>query len=381
MAQLTALKVGRLKDPGKYPDGDGLYLQISGAGTKSWLFRYMLAGKRHWMGLGPYPLVGLADARAKALDARRQRHEGTDPIEQRRAQRASQRLQAAKGTTFKACALAYIKSHRAAWTNPRHVAQWETSLEFYVYPVIGALPVAAIDTGLVLQVLEPSWTAKYETMSRVRGRIESILAWAKTRGYRDGENPARWKDHLDHSLPAIQKRGHHKAMPYNELPAFMVKLRAQNSVVARCLEFTILTAARRGEAVGAQWSEIEGSMWTIPAERMKGRRRHIVPLSTRTLNILKSLQGFDATHVFPDTNGDDIHYAMVKLQAGVTIHGFRSSFRDWAGDKTPFDRETIEFALAHGITDSTEAAYRRSTAIEKRRELMAAWAAFCEAPG
>lgn len=286
-----------------------------------------------------------------------------------------------QGITFKECGRRYIKSHRAAWTNPKHATQWEATVEQYAYPVIGGLPVDKITTGLVLRCIEPNWATKNETMSRVRQRIESILAWATARGYRPaGENPARWKGHLDHLLPpkSVQKRGHFTAMPYKGVPAFMERLRDQPSIPARSLEFAILTAARSGEAVGATWGEIAGDTWTIPGERMKARRDHIVPLASRTLEIVESLQGFDETRVFPDINGDSIRYVLQKLHPGVTIHGFRSTFRDWAGDCTAFDRETIEFALAHGITDATEAAYRRSTAIEKRRELMAAWEAFCE---
>jgi Arm DNA-binding domain len=232
---LTALQVSRLKDPGLYPDGGGLYLRISNTGTKSWLYRFMLAHKRRWHGLGPYPLYSLAEARSRALDARKLRHAGIDPIEQKRAHRASQRLEAAKGVTFKECALGYIKSHRAAWTNPRHGVQWEQSLEHYAYPIIGALPVDAIDTGLVLRCIEPHWTTRNETMSRVRGRIESILAWATVRGHRAGENPARWRGHLDHLLPpkSVQKRKHFPALPYNELPGLMARLRAQTSSSAR----------------------------------------------------------------------------------------------------------------------------------------------------
>ena len=247
------------------------------------------------MGLGPLALYGLQEARAKALDARRKRHEGIDPIEARRAERARQRLDAAKAVTFKQCAEAYISAHRAGWRNGKHAGQWGATLSTYAYPIIGALPVQAVDTGLVLKVLEPIWTAKPETAGRVRGRLESILDFAKVRGERDGENPARWRGHLDKLLPAhskVRQVEHHAALPYPELPTFLASLREQEGIAARALEFLILTAARTGEVIGAQWNEIDllDKTWTLPAARMKAHREHRVPLSPRALAILNEMR-------------------------------------------------------------------------------------------
>src|SRR5262249_45104395 len=284
--KLTALKVGKLKQPGMYADGGGLYLRVTKDGAKNWVYRYMLDRRPHWMGLGPVALYGLAEARARALDARRKRHEGIDPIEARRAERARQRLDAAKAIMFKQCADSYVAAHRAGWRNEKHAAQWSATLSSYVYPVIGALPVQAVDTGLVLKVLEPIWTAKPETASRLRGRLESILDFAKVRGYRDGENPARWRGHLAKLLPArskVRAIEHHAALSHPELPAFLVSLQEQEGIAARSLEFLILTAARTGEVIGARWNEIDlvDKTWTVPKERMKAHREHRIALSSR----------------------------------------------------------------------------------------------------
>ena len=275
--RLTALKVERLTDkPGMHADGSGLYLQVTDNGA-SWIYRYMLGGRSREMGLGPLALYGLADARAKALDARRLRHEGIDPIEAKKAARLRLRLDAAKAMTFKQCAEAFIKAQRAGWHNGKHAAQWEATLATYAEPMIGNLPVQVVDTALVLKVLEPIWTTKPETASRVRGRIESILDWAKARDYRAGENPARWRGHLDKLLPArskVRKIKHHAALPYSELPSFLIELRSQPGIAARALEFTILTAARTNETIGATPHEINGSekLWTVPAGRMKAKK-------------------------------------------------------------------------------------------------------------
>ena len=298
--RLTAIKVERFKNaespkPGMYADGGGLYLRVTPEGARNWVLRYMLNRKPRWMGLGPLALYGLQDARAKALDARRQRHDGIDPIEARRAERARQRLDAAKAITFKQCGEAYVTAHRAGWRNEKHAAQWSATLAAYAYPVIGGLPVQGVDTGLVLKVLEPIWTAKPETASCLRGRLESILDFARARGYRDGENPARWRGHLDKLLPArskVRAIEHHAALPYPELSAFLIALRAQEGIAANALEFLILTAARTGEVIGARWNEIDflDKTWTVPAARMKARREHRVPLSPRALSILTEMQ-------------------------------------------------------------------------------------------
>jgi integrase len=377
-----------------YADGGGLYLRVTPDGAKNWVLRYMLNRKPHWMGLGPLDLYGLADARAKALDARRKRHEGIDPIEARRAERARQRLEAAKAITFKECAESYINAHRAGWRNEKHKYQWPATLDAYAYPFIGTLPVQAIDTGLVLKVLEPIWTVKPETASRVRQRIESILDFAKVRCYRDGENPARWRGHLDKLLPALSKVRdvqHLAALPYAELPAFMVSVRAREAIAARALEFLILTAARTGEVIGARWNEIYllDKTWTVPPARMKARREHRVPLSQRALAILDEMQaarhGDDGNaFVFPGPKAgkplSNMAFLMLLRRMkrdDLTAHGFRSTFRTWAAERTNFPREVIEAALAHTIGNKVEAAYQRGDLFEKRGRLMEAWAHFC----
>src|SRR5215469_7139901 len=285
--RLTALKVEKAKKPGMYADGGGLYLRVTPEGARNWVLRYMLDKTPHWMGLGPLALYGLAEARARALEARRQRHDGIDPIAARRAERARLRLDAAKAITFKQCAESYIAAHRAGWRNPKHAAQWPATLATYVYPVFGGLPVQSIDVGLVMKAIEPIWQTKPETASRVRGRTEAVLDWATTRGYRpaDVPNPARWKGHLENLLPKkseVRLVEHHAALPYAELPAFLITLREQKGIAARALEFAILTGARTSEVLEAPWQEfgdLAERLWTIPAERMKGLREHRVPIS------------------------------------------------------------------------------------------------------
>src|SRR5262245_4590913 len=389
--RLTALKVARAKRPGMYADGGGLYLQVTEGGA-SWIYRYMLNGRAHEMGLGPLALYGLSEARAKALDARRLRHEGVDPIEARRAARAQQRLDAAKAITFMECAEAYIKAHSAGWRNGKHAAQWSATLATYAEPIIGNLSVQAIDTALVLKVLEPIWTAKSETAGRVRGRIESILDWATAREYRQGENPARWRGHLDKLLPArgkVRNVVHHAALPYAELPGFLIELREQEGIAARSLEFAILTAARTGETIFARWSELNllDKTWTVPAARMKARREHRVPLSARALAILAEMQAHragDDAFVFPGgkTRKPLSNMAFLMLlrrmkRDDLTAHGFRATFKTWASERTSFQNEIVEAALAHVIGSKVEQAYRRGDMFEKRRRLMDAWATFC----
>ena len=385
--RLTALKVSRAKLPGMYADGGGLYLQITEGGA-SWVYRYMLNGRAREMGLGPLALFGLQEARAKAQDARRLRHEGVDPIEHRRTARAQQQLDAAKAVTFQQCAERYIASHRAGWRHAKHVEQWESSLQRLAFPVIGALPVQAINTALVMNVIEAIWDEKPETASRVRGRIESILDWAKARGYRTGENPARWKGHLKNLLPPrskVRMVEHYAAMPYDQLPALMVELRVQDGIDARALEFTILTAARVSEAVGARWSEISGDVWTIPADRMKGGKPHRVPLSRRAMDLLKALPR-NGDLIFPGPklgralNINAPRKLLIDMGHSVTVHGFRSSFRDWVAERTSYPNHVAEAALAHAVADKVEKAYRRTDLFEKRRRLMADWAAWCLRP-
>jgi integrase len=393
MGKLTALKVERAKEPGMYGDGGGLYLRVTEDGAKNWVFRFMLNGRPRWMGLGPFALYGLHEARGKALDARRLRHEGIDPIDTRRASRIRARLEAAKAMTFKQCAESYIASHRAGWRNAKHAAQWEATLATYVYPAIGALSVQVIDTGLVYKVLEPIWTAKPETAGRVRGRIEAILDWAKVRDYRAGENPARWRGHLAKLLPArskVAKVEHHAALPYNELPGFMVGLRAEDGIAARG---AILTATRTGETMGARWSELklDQKIWIIREERMKGGKEHRVPLSARALAILDEMRVLSPQadrssdqFVFPGGKAgkplSNMAFLMLlrRMRLGdLTAHGFRSSFRDWASERTGFPSDVAEMALAHAVGDKVQAAYRRGDLFEKRRKLMDAWADFC----
>jgi integrase len=395
IGRLTALKVDKAKRPGMYADGGGLYLRVTHGGTKNWIFRFMLNGRPRWMGVGPLHTIGLAEARNRAAGFRFQRHDGVDPIEKRRAERLEARLDAAKAVTFKECAAMYVASHRAGWRNPKHAAQWEATLATYAEPVLGRLSVQAIDTALVRKVLEPIWTAKPETAGRVRGRIESILDWARVGGYRAGENPARWRGHLDQLLPArskVRRVEHHAALPYAVLPGFLVSLREQEGIASRALEFAILTAARTGEVLGARWSEMDllDKTWTLPAARMKACREHRVPLSVRALAILQEMQPHrhakDA-FVFPGgKNGrplSNMAFLMLLRRMGrgdVTVHGFRSSFRDWAAERTKFPAEVAEMALAHTVNDKTVAAYNRSDLFERRRRLIAAWTTFCTAP-
>jgi integrase len=391
IGRLTALKVEKAREPGMYADGGGLYLRVTSEGTKNWVLRFMIDRRPRWMGLGPLALYGLQEARAKALDARRKRHEGIDPIEARRAERARQRLDAAKAITFKQCAEAYINAHRAGWRNGKHAGQWGATLSTYAYPHIGALPVQAVDTGLVLKVLEPIWTAKPETAGRVRGRLESILDFAKVCGYRDGENPARWRGHLDKVLAArskVRKVEHHAALPYIELPGFLVSLREQEGIAARALEFAILTAARVCEMSRVRWNEVDllDKVWTVPAARMKAHREHRVPLSARALAILDEMQA--ARHgdafVFPGGKPgrplSNMAFLMLLRRMGrgdLTAHGFRATFKTWASERTSFQNEIVEASLAHVIGGKVEQAYRRGDLFDKRRRLMQQWAAFC----
>ena len=399
MAQVgrtTALKVAaiaRAKAPGYYGDGGGLFLQVSRFGTASWVFRYRVGGRLREMGLGSLDTIGLADARERARKAREQRLDGLDPIEVRKGARLAAQLDSAKAITFKDCAKRYIAAHRPAWRNPKHAAQWGSTLDAYVYPIFGNLAVQAVDVGLVLKAIEPIWTAKPETASRVRGRIESILDWATARGYREGENPARWRGHLDNLLPArakVRRVEHHAALPYVEISAFMAELRSQEGVSPRALEFAILTAARTGEVIGARWDEINVAerLWTIPAARMKSEREHRVPLADATLVIVEMMAAIrSGEFVFPGGKEgrplSNMAFLMLLRRMGrgeLTAHGFRSSFRDWAAERTGFPAEVAEMALAHAVGDKVEAAYRRGDLFQKRRRLAEAWAKFCMAP-
>jgi len=385
--RLTTLRVVKAKTPGLLSDGGGLYLRIAPGGSKQFIFRYAMNGRLRDMGLGATHTVSLAMAREKALEARRLRLEGVDPIAHKRARVAALQAADAKAMTFRQCAEGFIKDNEKEWKNAAHHQQWTSTLATYVYPILGNLPVAAIDTPLVLSVLKPIWTDKTETASRVRGRIEAILGWATVHHYRSGDNPARWQGLLEHALPArskVAKTEHHAALPYAEIAPFMARLRQDTSAAARCLEFIVLTGARLAEAAEAMWSEIDGRTWTIPANRMKGGREHKVPLSNAAMAVLEAMRAVRMSDfVFPGMRagqpvGARTIQELVKPH-GITTHGFRSCFRDWAAERTSFPREVAEMALAHAIPNAVEAAYRRGDLFEKRRRLMDAWADFCGA--
>ena len=390
IGKLTALAVEKAKKRGYYGDGGGLFLQVSSSGSKSWVFRFKEAGKLHEMGLGATHTIGLAEARERARECRRLRLDGIDPIEARKIARAQARLDAAKAVTFKDCAERYIASHGAGWRSRTHAAQWPSTFRRYIYPVFGSLPVQGVDVGLVLKVLEPIWTAKPETASRVRGRIESVLDWATARGYRQGENPARWRGHLQNLLPTkskVRRVKHHTALPYAEIGNFMTQLHEQQGIAARALAFTILTAARTGEVIGARWSEINVAerQWVVPGERMKSGKEHRVPLSEAPLAILEQMQAIrQGDFVFPGGKArlpiSNMAMMMTLRRMGrgdLTVHGFRSSFRDWAAERTDFPSEVAEMALAHAVSSKVEAAYRRGDLFQKRRQLMDTWSRFC----
>ncbi|MDI1278518.1 integrase arm-type DNA-binding domain-containing protein [Methylobacter sp.] len=387
--KLTARTVETKKAPGYYSDGGNLYLRVSQNLTKTWAFYYKKDGKRTEMGLGSFGNVSLEQAREKAAELRKQIANGIDPLGERQQQENERKAQRAKMMTFSQCADAYINAHRAGWKNPKHIQQWQNTLSQYTFPVFGDLDVKAIDTGLITKCLEPIWLTKNETAGRVRGRIESILDWATVHEYREGVNPARWRGHLDKLLAKpskIQKTEHHKALPYTEINEFIHQLHQQDGIAAKCLEFTILTAARTGETIGATWDEIDldAKTWTIPAVRMKAEREHRVPLSADALNILNEMAvvRFNG-YVFPGNKKGLSNMAMLAVlkrmdRAEITVHGFRSTFRDWAAESTAYPGEVVEMALAHAIKNQTEAAYRRGDLLEKRSRLMEDWARYCK---
>lgn len=396
--RLSALQVSKLTKPGLYGDGGGLTLQITATGAKSWLFRYMMAGKPYGMGLGPTHTVSLAAARQKAADARKLLVDGINPLAVKKQKQIAAALAAAKMMTFDQCAEAYIHTHKAGWKNAKHADQWTNTLKTYASPVLGHLPVADVDTGLVVKCLAPIWESKTETASRLRGRIESVLDWATTSGYRTGENPARWKGHLENLLATISRSSrtrNHPSLPWQRIAAFMAALGAREGISARAVEFCILTACRSGEVRGARWAEFDlaGKVWTIPAERMKARREHQVPLSDAALALLESmpkdgeivfagikgqpLSDMSLTAVIRRMNGDDKPVWVDANGDGVTVHGFRSTFRMWAAETTNYPREVAEHALAHQLPDAVERAYQRGSQFTKRAALMADWAAFC----
>lgn len=388
--KLTALAVERLSEPGVYGDGAGLSIRVTEGGSKHWILRYMIAGRGRWMGLGPYPEVPLVDAREKAMASRRKVREGIDPIAVKHAEALAVKIEKAKLMTFQQCADKYIETHRASWKNAKHADQWTNTISSYCGPVFGNLPVAEVDTALIVKALSPIWIGKNETAMRLRGRIESVLDWATTCQFRQGDNPARWKGHLEHMLANISRRGrieHHAAISYAKVGAFMVQLREQQGSTARAMEFAILTAARSGEARGATWDEIDmkAKVWTIPAARMKGKKEHRVPLSAAAIDVLNKAKAHSSDSiVFPGRDGkkplaDMAPMAMLRRmgRADLTLHGFRSTFRDWAAECTAYPQHVCEMALAHAIPNAVEAAYRRGDMFEKRVRMMDEWAAFC----
>ena len=392
--RLTALAVARAKGEAMICDGGGLWLQCRATGGKFWIFRFTLNGRHRWMGLGALHSTSLAEARDAAAEARKLLRAGIDPIEHRRVAEGQEAaaLAAAVGRssmTFDAAASAYVEAHRPAWRNAKHAAQWASTLQTYASPAFGSLPVAAIDTALVMKALTPIWTTKTETASRVRGRIEAVLSWTISMNYREGPNPAAWKDHLENLLPspAKTKRVEHlAAMDYVAVPAFYDDLRTRDGAGALALRFLILTSVRSGEVRLARWSEIDldAAIWTIDGSRMKAGVEHRVPLSSQALELLAELPRGDL--LFPGTRdgkplSDMTLTAILRRQnLGVTAHGFRSSFRIWAAERTVFPREIAEEALAHRLPDRVEAAYRRTDFLERRRMLMQSWSDFVCSP-
>jgi integrase len=418
---LSAAKVRSVKKPGYYLDGRGLYLQVRGETSKSWLLKYSIDKRPRAMGLGSALDFSLADARERRDELRKLIKRGVDPLDQKAADKQAKKVEAAKAITFRAAAERLIASKRHGWKNAKHASQWAATLETYAFPVIGDLPVQAVDTGLVMKILDPIWSTKTETASRVRGRIESVINSAKAYGEYVGENPARWKGNLDHTLAKtsdVAKVQNQAALAYAELPAFMIDLRARDGIAAAALEFQILTASRPGNVLGARWSEIDLNAefevedkhgksttiiipaWTIAGENMKGKKDHKVPLSAAALDVLARMEKIrTGEFVFFAGDGDKplsdaATGALIDRMNGarklavlpkwcdpatgkaVVPHGFRSTFRTWAGDKTNFPRELLEKALAHLVGDETERAYDRGDLFEKRKTLMDAWAAF-----
>ncbi len=401
-AGLTAAKV-KTAQPGRYGDGNGLYLLVRSADSRFWVFRYTLRGqKMREMGLGRAGYsegeIPLADARDRAGELVKLVREGTDPLTKREEEAKAKAAEAQKAAvlaiTFKEVAEKFMDVHEAGLRNAKHKMQWRNTMKTYAYPILGEIPVADVDTGQVLAVLEPIWRVKPETAVRVRGRIETVLDYSRALGWRSGENAARWKGHLSNTLPARGKVApveHHAALPWQEMGAFVAALRGQAGVAARALEFTILTAARSGETMGARWAEIDlvAKVWSVPGSRMKAGREHRVPLTDAALKVLTAANEMrtktkDDEYVFPGAvEGSPLSVmamtmALRRMKRGdLTVHGFRSAFRDWASERTSYPHEVVEMALAHTIENKVEAAYRRGDLFGKRRNLMQAWAAYC----
>lgn len=390
--ELSALAVGRLSKPGRWSVGgvDGLALQVTENGSRSWTLRMSVAGRRREMGLGSYPSVTLAGAREAARVHRSVVSNGADPVAQRHAAISAAAADRAAQKTFKDCAAAYIAAHEASWKSAKHGQQWANTLSTYAEPVIGKLLVRDVATAHILEILEPIWSTKTETASRVRNRIELVWDWAKARGYCTGDNPARWKGHLDATLPKttkVAKVTHHEAVPVSDAGAFMAKLRQQEGMGARALEFAVLTAARSGEVRLATWGEIDldAALWTVPAHRMKAKREHRVPLSAPAVKLLKALdRGDPDALVFPGAKKGQplsdmsLTAAIRRMKVDAVPHGFRSTFKDWASERTAYPPEVSEMALAHVVGDKVEAAYRRGDLFEKRVRIMRDWSTFLD---
>ena len=405
--KLTVKRIQRFEKAGRYSDGGNLFLQVSPSGGKSWLFRYEYKGVERAMGLGSINTFSLVEARERARRARQLLRDGIDPLEARKAATTAKALEDAKVKTFERAAVEYFDGHATKWTNQHYQKKFLATLKQYAFPKIGKLPVSAIDTPLVISVIEPIWLVKNATASRVRGRIEMVLDWCTVRGFRVGDNPARWSGHLEEALPAVtRKPAHHAALPYKEVPAFIVELNSLAGITPRAMEFLILCASRSGEVVKARWNEVTldavpvmtrdgdgrestvmGPCWIVPAQRMKEKVQHRIPLSARAVKILEELpreKGND--FIFIGTRkgkpiGSNAFGKLIKaMKHDVTTHGFRSSFRDWAGEVTAFPADVCEVALAHKIGGKVQQAYQRGDLLEKRRVMMKAWAAFCTAP-
>jgi len=387
---LSAMAVKAANKPGYYFDGNGLYLQVANGGSKSWVLRYAVNKRQREMGLGSLVTFTLAEARDRATKYRQMIADGLDPIDERRNALLIKRMAEANVTTFAAAAEKYIAANKSSWRNDKHQDQWRNTLTTYAYPVIGDLSVALVTTAHIMRILEPIWTTKTETATRVRGRVEKVLDWCKVQGYRTGDNPAAWRGHLSEALPKPSKVAvgkHHAALPWAEIGAFMAELKAMPGIAARALELIILCGTRTSEALNSTWSEfdLDAGLWVIPRERMKSFREHRVPLSEPAIRILRALQHV-GEHVFPgskeNTPLSNMSCLAVLKRMGrpdLTVHGFRSTFRDWISEATAYPRDVAEMALAHTIEDKSEAAYRRGDLIEKRRALMSDWANYCAA--
>lgn len=389
-ARLSALQVAKLKKAGYYCDGAGLYLQVSKTGSKSWIFRYTLNGKSKEMGLGSFTSFTLAEARKRATENRQLLVDGIDPLSFKQRTIRNQRISEQNVITFDKAAERFIESNSAQWRNPKHTDQWRNTLSTYASPIIGSLPVSEVTTPLVLRILQPIWNEKTETATRLRGRIEKILNWARAQGFRTGDNPATWRGHLSEALPnpsKVAKKRNYAALPWPEMGSFMRDIRIMEGSAALAVELVILTATRTNEVFNAAWSEFDlaTGVWTIPKERMKMFREHRVPLSPAALAVLeKAKKGSkDSSFVFPGRKkGSLSNMAGLQLlkrmeRTDLTIHGMRSTFRDWCAEATSFPKDVVEMSLAHAIENKTEAAYRRGDLLEKRRVLINEWADYC----